>query len=225
MSSKGKSQKDKSQDARIKALEKMLNQTLENKQVNYHNTNLAVSSGSVRDGAFLQVEQGPADGTPDSGGLAVGARIGNTITLMREQFDFLVSQNPTSPIDDWNRMRILVVEALDGNQPILISDVLEYSSYALDGDLVFASPYTTKTTTNRRYKVCYDSTFELNRAAKGATKAIQYIRKYKGGKLVEFNDNNASPVNHQMTILFISDSTAVPHPIVNYSVRSTYKDA
>ena len=221
-----KNKKDKKQDARIKALESMLYKTVENKQVEYVNTNLAISSSGVRDGQFLTLNQGTADGNVPTGtGGVAGARIGNTITLMRQQFNIFLSQNPTGIIDDWNRMRVLIVEALDGNQPILISDVLEYHNYSVFGDLVFSSPYTTKTTTNRRYKVCYDSSFELNKAAKGATKSIKYVKKWKNGKEVEFEDDNATPTNHQLTLLFISDSTSLPHPLVNYSVRSTYKDA
>jgi hypothetical protein len=221
---KGSKGKNQQQDKRIKALEQMVMKTLENKQVEYNNSNLAVSSASVRDGAFLQVAQGTADGTP-VGGVAAGARIGNSITLLRQQFDIHIAQNSTSPVDDWNRCRILCVEALDGNQPILISDVLQYSSYATHGDLVFASPYTTKTSTNRRYRICMDKTFELNYRANGAGRVLKYVKKFKGGKVIEFNDNSATPTNHQMTLLFISDSTALPHPLVNYSVRSTYKDA
>ncbi len=122
-------------------------------------------------------------------------------------------------------MRILIVEALDGNQPILIGDVLQYANYSTDGDLVFASPYTTKTDTNRRYKVCMDKTVELNYRAKGASRVLKYIKKWNNGKVVEFDDNNALPTNHQMSLLFISDSAAIPHPQASYSVRSTYKDA
>ena len=122
---------------------------------------------------------------------------------MSQRFNFCFHQNPTGIIDDWNRMRVLVVEALDGNQPILVTDVLQYSNYATHGELIFCSPYTTRTSTNRRYKVCMDKTFELNYRAHGATKVIKYVSKYKGGKLVEFDDNlSAVPTNHQMSIFF-----------------------
>lgn len=222
---KFKKRTDAKQNQRLKKLENMLYKTVENKQVEYKNSGLAISSGGVRDGSFLQLTQGVADGTP-IGGLTTGARIGNSITLMRQQFNIDITQNGNvAPIDDWNRMRILVVEAIDGNQPILIGDVLQYPSYALDGDLVFASPYTTKTTTNRRYKVCMDKTIELNYRAKGASRVLKYIKNWKNGKVVEFDDNSAVPTNHQMTLLFVSDSAALPHPQASYSVRSTYKDA
>lgn len=211
-----KSGKDRKQDARIKALESMVMKTIENKQDEYNNSNLAVSSSGVRDGAFLQLNQNVGD----------NGRIGNSITLLKQQVDIFATQNTTSPIDDWNRMRILVVEAMDGSQPILLSDVLQYSSYTINGDLVFSSPYTTKSTTNRRYKVHMDKTFELNRLANGATKVIKFVKKFgKSGKMVHFDDGSSPPTNHQLSLLFISDSASLPHPLVSYSVRSTYKDA
>lgn len=223
--------KNKKRSSASKALtlakqnKKLIMKTLELKQIEYKNTLLNVSSAGVRDGAFLQVSQGPADGSP-VGGVATGARIGNKITLLRQMFNIHITQNPSGVLDDWNRCRILIVEALDGNQPILISDVLQYSNYATDNDLVFSSPYTTKTTTNRRYKVCFDKTFELNYRANAASRVMKYVKKWgKTGKVVDFNDNAAAPIDHQMTMLFISDSTSLPHPIVNYSVRSSYRDA
>lgn len=217
-----KSSKDKKQDSRLKQLENFIYKTIENKQVNTSNSGLNIASTGVRDGQFLSVAQGVSDG------VATGdpARIGNTITLMNQRFNFCFHQNPTGIIDDWNRIRVLIVEATDGNQNILVSDVLQYHNYSIHGNLIFTSPYTTKTTTNRRYRVCMDKTFELNYRANGATKVIKHNEKYKGGKLVEFDgDTSSTPTNHQMSIFFMSDSASVPHPQVSYSTRSTYKDA
>lgn len=194
---------------------KMINKTIENKQDEYKNTNLSVSTSGVRDGAFCNIAQGATD----------EQRVGNSVTLMKQQFDIFATQNPNGVIDDWNRMRVLIVESLDGSQPILLSDVLQYSSYSSDSDLVFSSPYTTKTSTNRRYRVHYDKTMELNRYGNGATRSLKFTKKWKKGKVLNFDDASQPPTNHQFSLLFISDSDAVPHPLVNYSVRSTYKDA
>ena len=193
----GKGRKDRKQDDRIKELENFVYKTIENKQVNTLNSNLSIPSTGVRDGQFLSVAQGVSDGVQSGD----PARIGNTITLMNQRFNFTFNQNPTGIIDDWNRMRVLIVEALDGNQILVASDVLQYADYALYGNLIFSSPYTTKTTTNRRYRVCMDKTFELNYRALGATKVIKHVEKFKGGKLVEFDgDVSSTPTNHQMSI-------------------------
>ncbi len=225
MSKKFMIRKDKSQDKRIKALETMMYKTMENKQVNYSNTNLNISSSGVVDNAFLLVKVGPDDGaqTGDT------ARIGNSITLIRQQYRFSFNGlNPDTVLNDrWNQVRCIIAEPLDGNQPLVLGDILEYSNYALHGALVFASPLTTKTATNRRYKIHMDKSFELNATAKGATKVIKENVRWKGGKVVEFAGPGTEevPTNHNMSILFISDSGSALHPQVSYSVRSTYKDA
>lgn len=220
-----KRSKDKKQDTRIKELESFVYKTIENKQVNYSNTNLNISSSSVIDNSFLLVKVGPDDGS------ATGdtARIGNSITLMRQQYRMSFNGlNPDTVLNDrWNQIRCIIAEPLDGNQPLVLSDLLQYSSYSLHGAGVFASPYTTKTATNRRYKIHMDRTFELNATAKGATRIIKHDVKWKGGKVVEFAGPGTEqvPTNHNMSLLFISDSGSALHPQVSYSVRSTYKDA
>ncbi len=72
-----------------------------------------------------------------------------------------------------------------------------------------------------------DKSFELNATAKGATKVIKHDVKWKKGKVVEFAGPGTEqvPTNHNMTIVFISDSGSALHPSCAYSVRSTYKDA
>ncbi len=220
-----KKRTDAKQNKRLKSLENMVYKTLENKQVNYTNSNLNISSTGVVDNAFLQVRVGPDDGANRGD----PARIGNSITLYRQQYRFnFVGLNPDTVLNDrWNQIRCIIAEPLDGNQPLTLGDVLEYDSYILYNNLVFTSAYTTKTATNRRYKIHMDKTFELNATAKGATRVIKHDVKWKKGKVVEFAGPGTEqiPTNHNMSIMFISDSGAVLHPTCSYMVRSTYKDA
>lgn len=220
-----KKRTDAKQNKRLKSLENMVYKTLENKQVNYTNSNLNISSTGVVDNAFLQVKVGPDDGANRGD----PARIGNSITLYRQQYRFnFVGLNPDTVVNDrWNQVRCIIAEPLDGNQPLTLGDVLEYDSYILYSNLVFTSAYTTKTATNRRYKIHMDKTFELNATAKGATRVIKHDVKWKKGKVVEFAGPGTEqiPTNHNMSIMFISDSGSVLHPTCSYMVRSTYKDA
>ncbi len=220
-----KKRTDAKQNKRLKSLENMVYKTLENKQVNYTNTNLNINSTGVVDNAFLQVKVGPDDGAVRGD----PARIGNSITLYRQQYRFnFVGLNPDTVLNDrWNQVRCIIAEPLDGNQPLTLADVLEYDSYILYNNLVFTSAYTTKTATNRRYKIHMDKTFELNATAKGATRVIKHDVKWKKGKVVEFAGPGTEqiPTNHNMSIMFISDSGSPLHPTVSYMVRSTYKDA
>ena len=221
--SKGKGRKDRKQDARIKKLESLVLKTIENKQVNYHATNQSITSAGYETGSFLRTSAGAEDGNQ----LGDPARIGNSITLMQQK----VCMNFTgSSTDTYNQIRCLLVESLDGNAPLSLNDVLEYGSYTLYGSLVFASPYTTRTNTNRRYKVHMDKSFVLSGLpTKGGvppSKVIKHNIKFKNGKVIEFEGpGSVNPTNHRLTILIISDSVSASHPILDYATRSTYKDA
>lgn len=219
-----KVKKDAKQDKRIKSLEKFVYKTLENKQVNYNNTggNNITTDGYVGS-QFLALDTGAEDG----GNLGSPSRIGNTITLMKQEINCYMTQSVT---DSYNRVRMLIVESVNGNQALALDDVLLYTDYNAQGDIVFASPYTTKNETNKRYKVHLDRTFELNSAANGASRVIKHTIRYRQGgskgKLVDYDGpDSVNANNHRLSIMWISDSDAVSHPIAHYSVRSTYKDA
>ena len=222
--SKGKRQsKDKRQDNRIKKLENFILKTIENKQVNKHATATSVSSGGLEVNNFANLATGAEDGAQDGD----PARVGNTITLLRQQvcMNFIGSST-----DTFNQMRVLIVESMDGFQSLSATDILQYGSYSLYGDLVFASPYTTKSNTNKRYKIHYDKSFILSGlATKGGVppaKVIKHTCRWKNGKLVEYSSTgNSYPVNHNLSLIVLSDSVSATHPSIAYSVRSTYKDA
>ena len=216
---------DAKQNSRIKQLEKLVLKTIENKQVNYHLVGQSINSSGYSAGSFLSTSVGAEDGA----NLGDPARIGNTITLMNQRFNMNFQASST---DTYNQIRVLLVESLDGNEPISMTDVLQYGSYALYGDLVFASPYTTKTNTNRRYRVHMDKQFNLSAfATRGGvpSKVIKHNIKYgKSGKMVEYPQGGSTasnPTNHRITLLVISSSVSTDHPSLSYSSRSTFKDA
>jgi len=227
---KRKVRKDKKQDKRIKSLEKFVYKTIENKQVDYgyQDTGRTVSTSGDQRSQFLGVATGAQDGSA----INDPARVGNSISLMRQQISLTFEQSSDATItaDDYNRMRVIIAESTEGNENLELSDVLEYSNYGTHGGLVFSSPYTTKTSTNKRYKIHSDMTFELNKNATSATKIIKKVIKFREGgspgKVVSFADATAQyPTNHRLNIMCISDSSVAPHPRWFYNVRSTYKDA
>lgn len=206
-----------------KQTKKMVNKTIETKQVNYQQNATTLTTGGFAGGSFMQLSTGAEDGTA----LGSAARVGNTVTLLRQQVCINLAGSST---DTYNQFRVIIVESMEGNQPIALTDVLEYGSYTLYGETVFCSPYTTKTSTNKRYKIHYDKTFELSALpTKGgkATKTIKHTIKYgKTGKLLDYaGAGSLNPNNHRMTILMISDSVSASHPEFHYAVRSSYKDA
>lgn len=203
---------------------KFIQKTIENKQVNYYQLNQNITSGGLGVGNFLSTQTGAEDGSS----LGSSSRVGNSITLLNQKFNMNISASST---DSYNQIRVLIVESMDGNQPLALTDVLEYGSYTLYGQLVFASPYTTKTNTNRRYKVHYDRSFVLTglptKGGAPPAKVIKHNIKYgKSGKVIEYSGSgNLDPTNHRVTLLLISDSVSSTHPQLNYSTRATYKDA
>lgn len=219
-----RSNKDKQQDKRIRNLEKFVMKTIENKQVNYSITATSISSAGWNTNDFIKLEIGASDGAS----YGDPARIGNTITLMKQRFGFNFVGSPT---DTYNQFRVLLVESLDGNQDLTLDDILYYSSYTVHGDNVFSSPYTTKTNTNKRYKIHMDKVFCISGlVTKGGVppvKVIKHTINYgKHGKLVEYNGvGSVLPTNHKINLMVISDSVSATHPSMSYNVRSTYKDA
>jgi len=211
---------DKKQTKRIKDLEQFVYKTIENKQINAQAGNINVPSTGYTNSTFLRVRAGVGDGA----GLADTARIGNSITLMRQAFSFNLKMR--SGADDYNQLRLLIVESVEGSESLVLSDILEYSNYSVFGDMVFASPYTTKTTTNRRYKVHMDRNITLTTTHKPAA-VLKHVVRYKGGKLVGFGGVSVEsiPTNHRLQFFVLSDSTAVQHPQLDWQCRSTYKDA
>lgn len=214
---------DAKQNSRIKKLESLVLKTIENKQVNFVDLARSITTSAYNTGGFLSTSVGPEDGV----NLGDPARIGNSITLMNQRFNFNFIGSST---DTYNQMRLLLVESMDGNQAIGISDVLQYGNYSLYGDMVFASPYTTKTATNRKYKVHMDKCFTLSGlATKGGVppvKVIKHIIRWKNGKVCEYDGVGAAlPNNHRISLIVISDSSSATHPTMSYSTRATYKDA
>lgn len=210
--------------ALAKQNKKMISKTIENKQTNYKQLPVQVSTAGFASAGFFGVLQGAGDGT-DSG--SSNARIGNTVSLMRTlvKFNWDVA-SPQATSEQYNKVRLIVALSEDGSQTLGISDILRYHNYTVDGDLVFASPYTTKTTTNKRYQILMDKVFELNYGHRGS-RQINLIKRYgKTGKAINWDGNvSAAPVDYKLSVIAITDSLATNHPTMSFAVRHTYKDA
>lgn len=219
---------DKSQNKRIKALEGFVFKTIENKQLNFTQS-AAVSVTGYSLGGFLANQTGVEDGA----NINDPARIGNSTTLMKQEL-YMNLEIPDQSLpgsEAYNRMRVILVESLDGNQPISFQDCLLYPTYGIHGSQVFVSPYTTKATTNRRYKIHMDRVVDLNiykNPHVTLKTTIKYSENGSPGKVLMYDapaGTSVLPSNHRLTLLAVSDSASVAHPVMNYSIRSTYKDA
>lgn len=210
---------DKKQTKRIKQLEQFVYKTIENKQINFQAGNINLTTSGFATNAFLRVDTG----TQDGGGLAAPARIGDSVTLMNQRIYVNLKMRAAS--DDFNQIRMILCESTEGSEALSLTDILEYPTFGIHGDMVFSSPYTTKTSANKRYKIHSDKVFTLTKTT-NPCRSIKMNVKYKGGKVVTFDGPlNELPTNHRLQLLLISDSGAVQHPRLDYAVRSTYKDA
>lgn len=203
----------------VKSLKKMINKTIENKQVNAFRPPIFVTSAGydasvIPDSIQPTMRQGPEDGDQTVGS---SSRIGNSVTLLRTAMKFNFDVAATS--ESYNKWRVIVVESTEGNQAINPVDVLENPTSP------FISQYTTKTNTNKRYKVLFDRIFETNRGHNGA-KFYNFVKKYgKTGRVIDYSGSAETPSNYNINVLAWSDSTVAPHPQMSYTLRHTYKDA
>jgi hypothetical protein len=216
---RSKKSTDAKQSSRIKSLENFVYKTIENKQSNYDVTNQNITSTPYNNYGFIKLAIGAEDGA----NYGDPARIGNSITLMRQVFNMNIALRSSS--DEFNQIRVIIAEALEGTQILSLSNVLTYNDYSVHGNLVFNSPYTTKTGTNQRYKIHLDKHIVLNPYNKSAVNLTHSVN-YKGGKVIDFDGPTVDfPTNHRMNIWVLGDSTSVQHPRLDLAVRSTYKDA
>lgn len=225
-----KVRKDKKQDARIKGLENFVYKTIENKQQNFHSENNIIKSIAYYAAPDLRLTQGTGDGVgrPDA------ARIGNSVTLMNQRYNFELRVEKS--VAQGQTCRLIVVESVDGAENLTFEDILEYwqtqSGTAVGTEReTYTSHYTTKSAINKRYKIHMDKIFHFNEGVRNVVMPrlkIKYGSKKNPGKVIDYVGGGLDdqPVNHKVTIMCVSDNnTTAEQPRLSYSVRSTYKDA
>lgn len=215
-------------DERLKALENMVDKTIENKCVDKKSHPNGVYTNISTSGyTSLAFFEQPGHQGPDS-----DERIANNVTLMSQHWRGNITvPGPGVTTEAGNQVRVLIVEAIDFTSitDLQLVDVLEYGNYAVDGNLVFTSPYKRRGAENLRYRVCYDKLFRVNTTTKQYG-TINYRRSYGSktnpGKVLEFAGTTQTyPTNHRMVMLAISDSGSLNHPGIVWNCRSIYKDA
>ena len=79
-----KRSKDKKQDSRLASLENFVYKTIENKQQNFHSDDNIIKNIAYYAAPNIRLTEGTGDGEgrPDA------ARIGNSITLMNQRYNF-----------------------------------------------------------------------------------------------------------------------------------------
>lgn len=206
-----------------KQVKKMVYKTIEKKTVDYSAVSQSVSTGGFFISNMFKTQQGDEDG----GSSNPNARTGNSVTLMKEKFYLTLRGPGTTGVNESNNIiRVLIVESTEGNQTMSLSDVLKYSNQTTHGHLVFNSPYQTKTSTNHRYKVHYDKVVKMNYYSSSHYQTLNCVINHgKTGRVVNFNDNQSTPTDYNLTMWVISDSAAAQHPILDFAYRGVFRDS
>jgi len=206
----------------VKSLKKMVNKTIENKQQTFNNAGINIRDFPLYSRPSLLLTQGSADGDARPS----EARIGNSVTLLRTQLNLSVKINPGVTNC---RCRVLVVESVNGNEDITMDDVLQAGGGAITGtnDTTYTSCYTTKTDTNKRYKIHFDKVINLSLYDRAFYMKKMVVRYGKTGRVVNYDGNLPTPTDYSgLQILMIGDQTLIAAaPRLAYSQRHTYKDA
>ena len=205
----------------VASLKKMVNKTIENKQQTYNSTLSNIMDFPLAQRPTLLLSQGVADGDDRPS----ASRIGNSVTLMRTQLNLSVKL-PTGVTNA--RCRVIVVESVNGKEDIDMDDVLQAGGGAIAGtdDNAYTSCYTTKTDTNKRYKIHFDKVINLSTYDRAFYTKKLVLRYGKTGRVINYNGNNNNPTDYSLQILAVGDQTLVAaSPKLAYSMRSTYKDA
>ena len=212
----------------VKTLKNFVMKTIENKQQNYTITDSNVLDIGFVSRPYLALTQGVQDGDDRNDAAQRNSRIGNTITLLRSQMKFQLKKATSGASEV--RVRLMVVESVDGNQNLDFEDILQVGQNS--GTLVgtdsgaYTSLYTTKTDTNKRYKIHMDKVVRLNFYKNNFYYCNLNLRYGKTGKVIEYDGNNLEPTNHNLQVLAISDTSTIGTcPTITYSLRHTYKDA
>jgi len=205
----------------VRNLKAMVNKTIENKQQTVNSEINAVRDFPMARHPTLLLTQGAADGDDRPS----AARIGNSVTLMRTQLN--LSLKISTGVTNC-RCRLIVVESVNGNEQLDMDDVLQAGGGAISGtdDTTYISQYTTKTGTNKRYKLHYDKVVNLSTYDRAFFIKKLNIRYGKSGRVINYDGNSSAPTDYNLQIFAIADQTLLAAaPNLAYSMRSVYKDA
>ena len=202
---------DGKQNQRISKLERLVLPSIERKSRDIRAISAAISSSGYANQPMFQLEQGTAN----------NQRIGDKVTLLSHQVNMSLVK---ALLDTTQTMRIMFI-VTPSTTALTIDDVLEYGNYTTHADLVFSSPYKRKAdTAENTYRVLFDKVYHFKDNQRVHTDKYQLMPN-KNGKQVQFNSTGSvMPENYQLQLLAISDSTASPHPVISYVVRSKYLD-
>lgn len=200
---------DGKQNKRIAHLENILLPALEWKSRDINSFNAAITNVGYGNFPMFQLAQGDAS----------DERVGDKVTLKSHNVSLSLTRADTSNI-------VRVIFAMTpSSTSLVLDDVLQYANYGVYGNAVFSSPYRKKaSSTAKTYSILFDKVYNLTDDISTIVDKFK-LKVPKKGRQVEFQGvASQMPDNYNLSLLAISDSTGIPHPIMDCSVRSKYID-
>jgi hypothetical protein len=180
------------------------------KAVDINSFSTAVSDTAGANHPMIQIAQGNT----------AGQRNGDTVVLKHSTLNLVVKKG-----DGTNMLR-LILAATPSTSNLVLSDVLQYANLTSNGILPFASPYKFQpTTAEKTYTVLFDKVYNLTDEVEKIVDKIK-ISYGKNGRRIHFNNvTSIMPENYNISLMYISDSSASVHPSIAYTFRTRYTDA
>ena len=210
-----KNKKAKKAKSKLGKLQKQLNALndkvpkAEVKTVDINSFSTAVSSTAGANHPMVQIAQGNS----------AAQRDGDAIQLRSSTLNITLNKGDSS-----NIIRlIMAVTPSDSN--LVLSDVLQYANLTSHGNLPFSSPLKTQpTTAEKTYEILFDKVYNLTEEVQTIVDRVK-IDYGKKGKRLNFNaTGSVAPENFNVSLMYISDSTASGHPTISYCFRSKFQD-
>jgi hypothetical protein len=210
--------------ADVKKNSMMLKNTVEDKQM-YRETSQTLADNSFNE---LEVLDGLAQGIADTatGSTAsTGARIGNSINVKTLSLRMVLdgtryAADPANPNAKSGGIHRIIVYNSPCGEALNAQALLRETSSAFTG---IRSHYNTNVAQGKMYEIWYDKVFHLSDAKPSCL--IKFIKKWKNGKKVIYDNNTVTPSNFRPKVLVISDN--VPPGATNdvsFSFKCKYED-
>lgn len=185
----------------------MLRNTVEGKQM-YRETSQTLADNTFQE---LEVLDGLAQGIADTatGSTAsTGARIGNSINVkslsLRMVFDGTrYSADPANPSAKSGGMHRIIIYNSPCGEALIAQDLLRETSSAFTG---IRSHYNTNVSQGKMYEIWYDKTIHLSDAKPSSL--IHFVKRWKKGKKVIYDNNTVTPSNFKPRVLVVSDNVS-----------------
>lgn len=174
-------------------------------------------------------------------------RIGDKVALKTIQFRYALNlvNGAVSSADNYNRCRVLlfwdtmpyeVVSPAAGNVAVNYPEwqmILQSVNVSTGGNPETACLSTKDHDMAKRFQFIYDQVHtlssngitsnQLGMGARSVTNEHKFFKRYEG-RLVTYKNGGNVPVNRQLYLALISDSTAIGHPECDYFIKVQYSD-